>query len=51
MVDGIHSCSPHVGPTAHPALAAGFADGYILVVRIADFTNGCPAIQMNPADL
>ena len=45
MVDGVHGGASDRGSEAHMSLSAGFTDIDILMLYIADFTDGGPALQ------
>ena len=51
VVDRVHGRAANGGPDAHPALAAGFAGGQVLVLGIAYLADGRPAFQMDHAHL
>src|SRR5476651_997403 len=50
VIDRIHDHAAHMRTTAHPAGAAGFAEGNIFVLDIADLADGGVALGENLAD-
>src|SRR5712691_1465312 len=47
MIDGIHDRAAHGGPEPLPAHPARFAHGYVLVVEIADLSDGGHALELD----
>src|SRR6476619_6620191 len=51
VIDRVHHHAAHRGTNATPALAAGFADRFQVVLFIADLADGRAAIHVHFADL
>src|SRR5436190_12685500 len=51
MVDRVHRDTPHVRPLAEPAAPTSLADRHVLVIEVADLTDGGEALHENLANL
>src|SRR5438093_8180712 len=51
MVDGVHGHTANARPLAEPAVAAGLAQGYELVLGVPHLTDGGDALRVHQADL
>ena len=50
VVDRVHRGTAHDGATAQPARTPSLADHLVLVLEVADLTNGRPAVVMHLAE-
>src|SRR5580693_1085905 len=51
VIDRVHRNTAVGRANALPAVASGFADGNIFVVRVADLADGCHALDQHLAGL
>src|SRR5262249_14497923 len=51
VIDRVHHGAPHRRPESAPAHAPGLADGHVLVVQVADLTDGGHAVDRDVTHL